>query len=168
AGERAGVTVPDSGERRGRDAGSPRPRGTRPWPGRRLPRRRDDGGRRGGDQRDRLPGGGAGSQRDPNHHGPDDLRDARAAHAGRQHSAVARFPSQPRLWHAARMDPDTQAAAIILAAGAGRRLGAEIPKAFLPIGERPMLAVAAAAAAASPPIAAIVVAAPAGYEDAAR
>ena len=66
------------------------------------------------------------------------------------------------------MDPDTQAAAIILAAGAGRRLGAEIPKAFLPIGERPMLAVAAAAAAASPPIAAIVVAAPAGYEDAAR
>jgi 2-C-methyl-D-erythritol 4-phosphate cytidylyltransferase len=65
------------------------------------------------------------------------------------------------------MDPDTQAAAIILAAGAGRRLGAEVPKALLPIGDRPMLAVAAAAAAASPAIAAIVVAAPAGYEDAA-
>jgi 2-C-methyl-D-erythritol 4-phosphate cytidylyltransferase len=65
------------------------------------------------------------------------------------------------------MDPDTQGAAIVLAAGAGRRLGAEIPKAFLPIGDRPMLAVAAAAAAASPAIAAIVVAAPAGYEDAA-
>jgi 2-C-methyl-D-erythritol 4-phosphate cytidylyltransferase len=66
------------------------------------------------------------------------------------------------------MDPDTQAAAIVLAAGVGRRLGAEIPKAFLPIGDRPMLAGAAAAAAASPAIAAIVVAAPAGYEDAAH
>jgi 2-C-methyl-D-erythritol 4-phosphate cytidylyltransferase len=65
------------------------------------------------------------------------------------------------------MDQDTQGAAIVLAAGAGRRLGAEIPKALLPIGDRPMLAVAAAAAAASPAIAAIVVAAPAGYEDAA-
>jgi 2-C-methyl-D-erythritol 4-phosphate cytidylyltransferase len=63
------------------------------------------------------------------------------------------------------MDPETQGAAIVLAAGAGRRLGAEIPKALLPIGDRPMLAVAAAAAAASPAIAAIVVAAPGGYED---
>jgi len=61
-----------------------------------------------------------------------------------------------------------RAAAIVLAAGAGRRLGAERPKAFLPIGERPMLAVAAAAAAASPAIEAIVVAAPAGFEDEAR
>jgi 2-C-methyl-D-erythritol 4-phosphate cytidylyltransferase len=66
------------------------------------------------------------------------------------------------------MDPDTQAAAIILAAGAGRRLGAEVPKAFLEIGDRPMLAVAAGAAAASPSIAAIVVAAPPGFEEAAR
>jgi 2-C-methyl-D-erythritol 4-phosphate cytidylyltransferase len=66
------------------------------------------------------------------------------------------------------MDPETQAAAIILAAGAGRRLGAEIPKSFLEIGDRPMLAVAAGAAAASPAIAAIVVAAPAGFEEAAR
>jgi len=66
------------------------------------------------------------------------------------------------------MDPDTQAAAVILAAGAGRRLGAEVPKAFLSIGDRPMLAVAAAAAAASPAIAAIVVTAPAGYTDAAQ
>ncbi len=63
------------------------------------------------------------------------------------------------------MGPETQAAAIILAAGAGTRLGAERPKAFLPIGDRPMLAVAAAAAAASPAIAAIVVTAPLGYED---
>ena len=66
------------------------------------------------------------------------------------------------------MDRDTQAAAIILAAGAGRRLGAGVPKAFLEIGDRPMLAVAAGAAAASPSIAAIVVAAPAGFEEAAR
>jgi len=63
---------------------------------------------------------------------------------------------------------DARAAAIVLAAGAGKRLGAERPKAFLPIGERPILAVAAAAAAASPKVAAIVVAAPAGYEDEAR
>src|SRR3954464_15815791 len=78
------------------------------------------------------------------------------------------------------MDPDTQAAAVILAAGAGRRLGAEVPKAFLSIGDRPMLAVAAAGApapppdrpdggpAASPSIAAIVVTAPPGYMDAAQ
>ena len=66
------------------------------------------------------------------------------------------------------MDPDTQAAAVILAAGVGRRLGSEVPKAFLGIGDRPMLAVAAAAAAASPAIAAIVVTAPPGYADAAQ
>src|SRR3954467_1337626 len=66
------------------------------------------------------------------------------------------------------MDPDTQAAAVILAAGAGRRLRAEVPKAFLSIGDRPMLAVAAAAAAASPAIAAIVVTAPLGYSGGAR
>jgi 2-C-methyl-D-erythritol 4-phosphate cytidylyltransferase len=63
---------------------------------------------------------------------------------------------------------DVRAVAVILAAGAGRRVGAEIPKAFLPIGERPMLAVAAAAAAASPAVHAIVATAPPGYEDDAR
>ncbi|MEX0983887.1 MAG: 2-C-methyl-D-erythritol 4-phosphate cytidylyltransferase [Actinomycetota bacterium] len=62
----------------------------------------------------------------------------------------------------------TRAVAIVLAAGAGRRLGAEIPKAFLSIGDRPMLSVAVAAAAASPAIGAVVVTAPAGYEDTAR
>ena len=62
----------------------------------------------------------------------------------------ADFLRVARVWHAARMEPETQAAAIVLAAGAGTRLGAERPKAFLPIGGRPMLAVAAAAAAASP------------------
>ena len=66
------------------------------------------------------------------------------------------------------MAGEARAAAIVLAAGAGRRIGAERPKAFLPIGDRPMLAVAAAAAAASPAIEAIVIAAPAGYEDEAR
>jgi 2-C-methyl-D-erythritol 4-phosphate cytidylyltransferase len=63
---------------------------------------------------------------------------------------------------------DVRAVAVILAAGAGRRVGAEIPKAFLPIGERPMLAVAAAAAAASPAVHAIVATSPPGYEDDAR
>jgi 2-C-methyl-D-erythritol 4-phosphate cytidylyltransferase len=63
---------------------------------------------------------------------------------------------------------DVRAAAILLAAGAGRRIGATRPKAFLPIGDRPMLSVAAAAAAASPRIGALVVAAPPGYEDDAR
>jgi 2-C-methyl-D-erythritol 4-phosphate cytidylyltransferase len=63
---------------------------------------------------------------------------------------------------------DRTAVAVILAAGAGKRLGAEIPKAFLPIGARPMLAVAAATAAASPAVGAVVVTAPPGYEGDAR
>jgi 2-C-methyl-D-erythritol 4-phosphate cytidylyltransferase len=63
---------------------------------------------------------------------------------------------------------DERAAAIVLGAGVGARLGAEEPKAFLPIGGRPILAVAAAAAAASPAIATIVVAVPPGYEDRGR
>lgn len=63
------------------------------------------------------------------------------------------------------MDPDEpRATAIVLAAGAGRRLGAADPKAFVTIGDRPVLAVAAAAAAASPSVGALVVAAPAGLE----
>lgn len=65
-------------------------------------------------------------------------------------------------------DPGTRAAAVVLAAGVGRRIGAEVPKAFLPLGDRPILAVAAAAAAASPAISAIVVTAPPGYEQDAR
>lgn len=63
---------------------------------------------------------------------------------------------------------ETRAVAIVLAAGAGRRMGAGIPKALLPIGGRPILSVAAAAAAASPAISAIVVTAPPGYESQAR
>ena len=65
------------------------------------------------------------------------------------------------------MDLETNGAvAIVLAAGAGRRLGAvDQPKAFLPIGGRPMLAVAATAAAASPLVSSLVVVVPAGWED---
>ncbi len=65
------------------------------------------------------------------------------------------------------MGTDGRAVAVILAAGAGRRLGADVPKAFLSIGDRPMLAVAAAAASASPAVRALVVAAPEGFEEAA-
>jgi 2-C-methyl-D-erythritol 4-phosphate cytidylyltransferase len=57
------------------------------------------------------------------------------------------------------------AVAIVLAAGAGRRVGADEPKAFLPIGGRPMLAVAVGAAAASPSVGSIVVAAPEGWTE---
>jgi len=62
-------------------------------------------------------------------------------------------------------DRGTLAAAIVLGAGAGRRLGAEEPKAFLTVGGRTILAMAAAAAAASPVIGWVVATAPAGFED---
>jgi len=68
----------------------------------------------------------------------------------------------------ARMSPRPSAAAIVLAAGAGRRLGADEPKAFLTIGGRPILAVAAAAAAASGAIDEMIVTVPDGFEDRAR
>jgi 2-C-methyl-D-erythritol 4-phosphate cytidylyltransferase len=58
------------------------------------------------------------------------------------------------------------AVVILLAAGAGRRLGAvDQPKAFVPIGGRPILSVAAAAAAASPAVGQLVVAVPQGWEE---
>ncbi len=63
------------------------------------------------------------------------------------------------------MEPERpRTAAIVLAAGAGRRLGAADPKAFVTIGDRPVLAVAAAAAAASDAVHALVVTAPPGSE----
>lgn len=68
----------------------------------------------------------------------------------------------------AHMQPAASAVAIVLAAGAGRRVGAEEPKAFLLIGGRPILAVATGAAAASPAVSALVVTAPPGWEDRAR
>ena len=57
---------------------------------------------------------------------------------------------------------------ILLGAGTGRRLGTAQPKALLPIGGRPMLAVAAAAAAASPSVSGLVVTYPRGWEGRAR
>ncbi|MDQ4108802.1 MAG: 2-C-methyl-D-erythritol 4-phosphate cytidylyltransferase, partial [Actinomycetota bacterium] len=65
------------------------------------------------------------------------------------------------------MEPDT-AIVILLGAGAGRRLGAGEPKGFLPIGDRPILAVAAASAAASPLVRGLVVTFPRGGEGRAR
>jgi 2-C-methyl-D-erythritol 4-phosphate cytidylyltransferase len=63
---------------------------------------------------------------------------------------------------------DRRAVAVVLAAGAGRRLGADEPKAFLHIGGRPILSVAVGAAAASPAVEAVVITAPEGWEDRAR
>jgi 2-C-methyl-D-erythritol 4-phosphate cytidylyltransferase / 2-C-methyl-D-erythritol 2,4-cyclodiphosphate synthase len=64
------------------------------------------------------------------------------------------------------VEPDA-AIVILLAAGAGRRLGGSEPKALLPIGGRPVLAVAAAAAAASG-VGGLVVTFPPGWEGRAR
>lgn len=64
------------------------------------------------------------------------------------------------------MEPDA-AIVILLAAGAGRRLGGPEPKVLLPIGGRPVLAVAAAAAAASG-VGGLVVTFPPGWEGRAR
>jgi 2-C-methyl-D-erythritol 4-phosphate cytidylyltransferase len=61
----------------------------------------------------------------------------------------------------------SQAVVILLGAGAGRRLGGTEPKAFLPIGGRPILAVAAAGAGACPDVASLVVVVPRGWETAA-
>ncbi len=60
------------------------------------------------------------------------------------------------------------ATAIVLAAGAGRRVGGPEPKAFLKIGGHAILEVAVAAAAASPSVGSVVVAVPEGFERRAR
>jgi 2-C-methyl-D-erythritol 4-phosphate cytidylyltransferase/2-C-methyl-D-erythritol 2,4-cyclodiphosphate synthase len=57
------------------------------------------------------------------------------------------------------------AVAIVLGAGSGERLGLETPKAFVPLGGRPILARAVAAAFGCPRIGFVVVVAPAGAED---
>lgn len=57
------------------------------------------------------------------------------------------------------------AVAIVLGAGSGERLGLETPKAFVPLGGRPILARAAAAAFGCPRIGFVIVTAPAGGED---
>ena len=56
------------------------------------------------------------------------------------------------------------ATVVVLAAGFGRRLGADEPKAFLTVAGRPLLVMAVSAAAASPTVTAIVVAVPPGAE----
>ena len=61
-----------------------------------------------------------------------------------------------------------EAIAIVLAAGAGRRLGIGEPKAFLSLGDSPILVWAARSALACPEVGALVVTAPPGFEDAAR
>jgi 2-C-methyl-D-erythritol 4-phosphate cytidylyltransferase len=58
-----------------------------------------------------------------------------------------------------------QAVTVLLGAGAGRRLGGTEPKAFLPIGGRPILAVAAAGAGACADVSSLVVAVPRGWEE---
>lgn len=61
-----------------------------------------------------------------------------------------------------------EAVAIVLAAGAGRRLGIGEPKAFLSLGDSPILVWAARSALACPQVGALVVTAPFGFEDQAR
>ncbi len=58
-----------------------------------------------------------------------------------------------------------RAVAIVLAAGSGERLGAESPKALLPVGGTPILVHAVRAALASTSIGSVVVASPLGRED---
>ena len=58
----------------------------------------------------------------------------------------------------------TATVAIVVAAGAGVRMGAEVPKALMPLAGRPMLAWSLDALRASPRVGAVVVVAPAGLE----
>ena len=58
-----------------------------------------------------------------------------------------------------------RASAVVVAAGAGTRLGADEPKSLLEIGGRAIVAVAVGAVVASPAIDDVVVAAPPGFED---
>ncbi len=66
------------------------------------------------------------------------------------------------------MAGDDRATAIVLAAGAGLRVGADEPKAFLSIGGRSLVALSSAACAASHAIGAVVAAVPGGMEERAR
>lgn len=60
------------------------------------------------------------------------------------------------------------AALIVLAAGSGSRLGLELPKAFVPLAGRPMLAHALASALECRAMRSLVVAVPAGWEERAQ
>ncbi|MDX6555903.1 MAG: 2-C-methyl-D-erythritol 4-phosphate cytidylyltransferase [Miltoncostaeaceae bacterium] len=56
------------------------------------------------------------------------------------------------------------ATAVVLAGGAGVRMGTDVPKALLPLAGRPMLAWSVVAMAAAPEVTRLVVVAPAGLE----
>jgi 2-C-methyl-D-erythritol 4-phosphate cytidylyltransferase len=56
------------------------------------------------------------------------------------------------------------AVALILAAGTGERLGADTPKAFVPLGRTTMLALSVRSAERSPDVSSVVVVVPAGWE----
>lgn len=60
--------------------------------------------------------------------------------------------------------PEMPAAAIVVAAGAGQRMGAALPKALLPLGGRPLVAWCLEALAASTDIGRIVLVVPRGHE----
>jgi 2-C-methyl-D-erythritol 4-phosphate cytidylyltransferase len=60
------------------------------------------------------------------------------------------------------------AVAILLAAGSGERLGLDVPKAFVPLGGRPILAHAARSAIECPDVGSLVAVVPAGWEEAAH
>jgi 2-C-methyl-D-erythritol 4-phosphate cytidylyltransferase/2-C-methyl-D-erythritol 2,4-cyclodiphosphate synthase len=68
----------------------------------------------------------------------------------------------------ARHSSRPTATAIVLGAGAGRRLGADEPKAFLTVAGRPILAMAAGAAAASPAVSSVMITVPPGFDARAR
>jgi 2-C-methyl-D-erythritol 4-phosphate cytidylyltransferase len=57
------------------------------------------------------------------------------------------------------------ATAVVAAGGAGDRLGAGVPKALVPLGNRPMIAWCLAALEASEGVGSVVIAAPSGHED---
>src|SRR2546423_13058535 len=61
------------------------------------------------------------------------------------------------------------AVAIVLGAGGGERLGADVPKAFVQLGgSTPLLGLAASAAAECPDVATLVLVVPAGWEEEAQ
>jgi len=62
----------------------------------------------------------------------------------------------------------SDAVAIVVAAGTGERLGAGVPKAFVPLGGVPILVRSVEAALASPAVSSVVVPAPPGHEVTAR
>jgi 2-C-methyl-D-erythritol 4-phosphate cytidylyltransferase len=65
----------------------------------------------------------------------------------------------------AALPREVRAVVVILAAGSGERLGAGVPKAFVELAGRPLVALAASAAAGARSVDALVVAVPAGLRE---